>query len=165
MRECKMCGLKALDMAQLTAFVPHRKALFGYENKCKSCKSIEYLNWRSKNFGYRSSYHLKNKEKENKNSLTWLKNNPAKVAEITRKYQVAKFSHIPPWYNANEVSQIYAEAKRLGLEVDHIVPLQGKNVCGLHVQNNLQCISLWENRSKSNKLVDQNCGKERHEKS
>jgi len=155
MRTCKICGLKAIDMAGLTAFVSHRKGLYGYENKCKSCKSIEFSKWRINNSGYRSSYHLKNKEQENKNSLIWLKKNPAKVAEITRKYQTAKFSYIPPWYNENEVMKIYAEAQSKGLEVDHIVPLQGKNVCGLHVQNNLQCISLWENRSKSNKFDDQ----------
>lgn len=155
MRKCKICGLKAVNVAELSAFVPHRKAKFGYENKCKSCKSIEYLKWRTCNIGYRSAYHLKNKEKENNNSLVWLKKNPSKALAITRKYQAAKFSHIPPWYDANKVESIYAEARNKGLQVDHIVPLQGKNVCGLHVQNNLQCIPSWENKSKSNKFVDE----------
>lgn len=155
MRKCKICGLEAVDTAGLAAFVAHRKANHGCENKCKSCKSIEYLQWRTSNAGYRSSYHIKNKEKENKNSKMWLKENPAKSLAITRKYQVAKFSHIPPWYDEKEVTRIYEEAKNKGLEVDHIIPLQGKNVCGLHVQNNLRGISMWENRSKSNKFVDE----------
>jgi len=41
------------------------------------------------------------------------------------------------------------------MEVDHIIPLQSKIVCGLHVQNNLRCIPMRENRSKSNKLEEQ----------
>lgn len=37
-----------------------------------------------------------------------------------------------------------------GFEVDHIVPLNGKNVSGLHILGNLQVMSISANRSKGN---------------
>ena len=36
------------------------------------------------------------------------------------------------------------------LEVDHIIPMQGKYISGLHVENNLQILKRSENRSKGN---------------
>jgi hypothetical protein len=155
MRECKTCGLKAVNTEELAAFVPHRKGKHGYENKCKACKSEEFLQWRMKNPEYRTEYHLANKDKENQNSKAWLKANPEKSLAITRKYQAAKFSSIPSWFDSEAVNEIYREARSKGLEVDHIVPLQGKTVCGLHVQTNLRCVPMQENRSKSNKLLEE----------
>ena len=37
-------------------------------------------------------------------------------------------------------------------EVDHIIPLQGENVCGLHVDYNLQYLTPEENGKKGNRL-------------
>ena len=57
------------------------------------------------------------------------------------------------------IEEIYSLAqersKYLGIkyEVDHIIPLQGKNVSGLHVPSNLQIITQFENRSKQNSYI------------
>lgn len=52
-----------------------------------------------------------------------------------------------------EVEAMYAFCKMFpGFEVDHIVPLNGKNVCGLHTPSNLQVLTRTQNRSKGNKV-------------
>lgn len=70
----------------------------------------------------------------------------------------------PPWLTAEHkaaIRAVYEEAQRLtdetGVphEVDHIVPLRGKGVCGLHVPWNLRAIPSRENRSKSNLVAYQ----------
>jgi hypothetical protein len=66
-----------------------------------------------------------------------------------------KMQAMPSWLTSDHISQInavYAEARRLSVEagvpheVDHIVPLQGRVVCGLHVPWNLRAIPWDENR-------------------
>ena len=42
----------------------------------------------------------------------------------------------------------------LDLHVDHVIPLQGENVSGLHVENNLQLLSRLENISKKNRFIE-----------
>ncbi len=65
----------------------------------------------------------------------------------------------PKWSNKNEIRKIYEEAKRISAktgikhDVDHIFPIQGKTVSGLHVIENLQIIPASENRKKSNRSI------------
>jgi hypothetical protein len=79
----------------------------------------------------------------------------SKVAE--RRGQ--KLNATPPWLTPDhqkEIEQFYWLARDLKsvtgeqYDVDHIVPLKGKNVCGLHVPWNLQVLPSDVNRRKSN---------------
>lgn len=64
-----------------------------------------------------------------------------------------KLQQTPPWANIEALKLIYKNCPP-GFHVDHIVPLAGKDVCGLHVEYNLQYLPALENLQKGNKVVD-----------
>ena len=67
-----------------------------------------------------------------------------------------KLRAIPKWVCKKELEEIkfiYKNRKK-GYHVDHIIPLQGINVCGLHTKNNLRIVKAKYNLSKGNKLIE-----------
>lgn len=68
------------------------------------------------------------------------------------KYDKAQKKQMPKWADVEAIKSIYINRPK-GYHVDHIIPLQGKNVSGLHVHNNLQYLSPTENISKGNKFL------------
>lgn len=93
----------------------------------------------------------------------WYAENKALCLARSRAYTAQKARAMPLWLTDSDISAMnekYREAARLTqetgfkYEVDHIVPLNGEFVCGLHVPWNLQVITAAENRSKSNKLLE-----------
>lgn len=80
----------------------------------------------------------------------------ALVRYHANKRRAAKLQRTPPWADLDAMRAVYAEANRLTQEtgiphhVDHIVPLQGRLVSGLHVHNNLQILTGSENSKKRN---------------
>ncbi len=57
---------------------------------------------------------------------------------------------IPPWADKKAIMEFYRN-RPPGYHVDHIIPLNGKNVSGLHVIENLQYLPAVENLRKGNK--------------
>lgn len=95
----------------------------------------------------------------------WGKQNPDKVRKyntgahknyLTAKRRAMLKNATPIWADMDKIRKLYVEAKEIENltgnkhEVDHIIPLQGKLVCGLHVEYNMQVIPAEENRRKSN---------------
>ncbi len=85
--------------------------------------------------------------------------NYAQISSNKAKYKMSLYPNTPKWLSETEKEQIrnlYIKARQLeketGIEhdVDHIIPLKGKYVSGLHVFENLRIIPHKENNSKSN---------------
>lgn len=88
------------------------------------------------------------------------KDNIENIRLIKKKYKNSILSNTPKWLTEamlNEINCMYKEAQRLTkvtgeqYDVDHIVPLKGATVCGLHVPWNLQVLKHTDNMRKSNK--------------
>ena len=83
-------------------------------------------------------------------SAAWRDRNPGMHIMAARKRDADLSIRTPKWANMEVINNLYREARVKGLDVDHIVPLRGVLVSGLHVENNLQLLPRRANASKSN---------------
>jgi hypothetical protein len=123
----------------------------------------DVINERSRN------YHKSNREQLNLYKKNYLNNNPEqkqKVRDRIKKwrlknknkvnfynslYRSRKKQACPKWANLEKIKEIYLNCP-IGYHVDHRTPLKNKNVCGLHVEYNLQYLPALVNQKKSNKF-------------
>jgi len=122
-----------------------------------------FRNWREKN----KELHLKkvvawqknNIEKVKENSCKWRRNNKHIIRLLSAERRLICKTATPKWANKFFIKEIYHLAQlrsdKTGFmwHVDHIIPLKGKGVCGLHVETNMQIIPWIENIRKSNKVL------------
>ena len=137
---------------------PHGKDTKRYKSgTCVACAKISNTKHRKNNReAYRRSSKAwvdRNKERVRKANLLWNAENRDKMNFYTNMYRASKLKATPKWINEELVRDMYLEAQYQQMEVDHIVPLRGKMVCGLHWEGNLQLLSREENASKSNKVM------------
>jgi hypothetical protein len=121
---------------------------------------------------YMKEWHIKNNEQQiayrekyridNPNYFKeYIKINKHKVNAKTRKRQAAKLQRTPAWLTdvdhwmmeeAYELAVLRTKLLGFPWEVDHVLPLQGKVISGLHTPYNLQVIPMVQNRSKLNRF-------------
>jgi hypothetical protein len=112
-----------------------------------------------------------NLEKNRAAREAWVKRNPTKALESFKRYRERNRAKIRarlaaskqgrekrrvPWANRDAIIEIYRQAELTTRTtgrpyvVDHEIPLQGRDVSGLHVEKNLRVIEQHENARKYN---------------
>ncbi|CAB5194942.1 HNHc domain containing protein [uncultured Caudovirales phage] len=148
------------DMTKERKSAYHKK----YREENKEKLAAKKIDWYKKNKEVITLkinlYKEKNKEKILQQKKNYRENNPEKILADCAKRRASRIQRTPCWLTdkcLKKIETIYAKAKKLeektGIKhhVDHIIPLQGKLVSGLHVPSNLRVVTAKENISKNNK--------------
>ena len=154
---CKGCCKESKKKYDLN----NKQKNFEYRNSRKETKTSYDASYRIENMEKLKAYEKSRKDEKSTYNSKYRKENAGKINARNAKRNAAKLEATPKWLITEQfqkIEQVYIEAARLtketGIphEVDHILPLQGKQVRGLHVPWNLQILTAFENISKSNKL-------------
>jgi 5-methylcytosine-specific restriction endonuclease McrA len=123
----------------------------GLKEKKRKSTHEWYLRNKETILAKRAKWRLENAEYKRGINAKWKKENRALCVSDLARYRAAKLNATPLWADLEAIKRIYEKAAASGMEVDHIIPLRSKVVCGLHVENNLQLLTREQNASKGNK--------------
>lgn len=158
MKACTKCQVHK-ESAEFSA---RKKSPDGLAYVCKACHN----SWQDKNKAYRLSYYAaydlsrcearkvvyqSDKSRHAARSKVWHRNNLAKHAAKQAKRRASLLKQTPPWADLGAIQKFYLNCPK-GFHVDHVVPLKGKEVRGLHTLENLQYLPASINLSKGNRL-------------
>ena len=143
--KCKQCCKEA----------NHRSYIRNFE-KIKETQHTWVKNNPEKVKEIKRKYVLNNPERRVSSCKKWSSENRGSCNANLARYKARKKNAEPAWLSETqrlEIANFYKIAKwyDVQMHVDHIVPLRGNNVCGLHVHWNLQLLPANINKAKGNK--------------
>ena len=100
---------------------------------------------------YTGSYRELNRDRCNEIQNNYYARHSAQIKAKAKTYRGLRALRIPSWSQSDLITKFYIQCPP-GYEVDHVLPLQGAEVSGLHVIENLQYLTRFDNRSKHNKV-------------
>jgi hypothetical protein len=152
--EAKQLGLKRFFSGNMCPY-GHIAERFVSTRNCVACNTERAKKLseeqRAKKLLSMKAWNNSNKQRVNENHRNWSKANRGKVLANTNLQREQRRKRIVPWTEKEAIEQFYCNCPA-GYEVDHIVPLNGKLVSGLHVLLNLQYLTTLDNRRKGNKF-------------
>lgn len=134
----KYCS-KCDTILQLSAFSKDSSSVtkFGVASQCKSCKNLSQKGQYERYIDAHKRYYEKHKDSiRSRNAL----------------YRCERANRVVSWSELTEIRSFYKNCPE-GYHVDHIIPLKGDFVSGLHVLSNLQYLPARENIAKGNKYT------------
>lgn len=124
--------------------------------QCVACKRIaakeKYDIDSRRQLAASANWRSRNRDRHLEMVRQWEKNNRDKKNEHRARRRSIEKKAYPLWADRKAIADIYREARASGLVVDHVIPLSGKLVCGLHVHTNLQLLTAHENKKKHNRM-------------
>ena len=167
MKNCTKCNL---DKPYNGFYKQSLNSKDGYQSHCKQCDNARKVKWKLLN-PKKAKEHAKkadaNKYVNNKKIIAarnknWKQQNPEKVLAMDAKRRASMLQRTPKWLTdvdywmveeAYELAVLRAKMFSFPWHVDHIIPLQGKYVSGLHVPSNLRVVPGSENLAKGNRYL------------
>ena len=137
-----------------------------YAQKYAKQKNAQSKIWRQNNKDRcaetQRNWNEKNKEKRNQLSKNWRERNKSAMTALKAKRRADILQRTPAWLTADDfwlIREAYALAKLrtvltgVDWQVDHVVPLRGERVSGLHVPANLSVVPTGVNLKKGNRYA------------
>jgi len=141
-----------------------RQYRFANKDKIKQTNKSYYQKNRDKLLFDKKLQRPEKADLLNKKTAEWKSKNKPLLRAMYAKRRANLLKATPKWLtevdyerikNCYKLADIQTRLTGSQWHVDHVIPLQGKEVCGLHVPNNLRAIPWLENVKKGNKLIEE----------